>query len=237
LHRRNFLVNSEQLKTDLIILEPEEANHAARVLRLKVGDEVYLLDGKGGQALALIERLSPMLCRIVARPCWNAPLPRLVILMGLSKTMDLIVQKFTELMIDEIIPFTSSRSVVEPGTAKVERWNRISLQALKQCGAPRAPKLAAPVDLESVLKLAPERVLKIMAHELEEEVYLHQLLPASIPPEIWIMVGPEGGFTPEEAEMAVSQYNFLPCRLLSCILRSETAALFMASVLRSRWNG
>ena len=235
--QRRFIVSPAQLKTELVILDPGEASHAQRVLRLRVGDEVWLLDGNGNQALAIIERLSPMLCRVTHRPRWQPPRPRLVIVLGMSKNpaMELLAQKFTELMVDEIRPFNASRSVSEPGANKTERWARISQQALKQCGAARAPMISSPAGLADIVARAPQDALKIIAFEEEEQVSFKQLLPEQAPPEIWAIVGPEGGLTAEEVATA-SQAGFISCQLTASILRSETAALVLAGMLRCYWN-
>ncbi len=102
--QRFFIVSPEELKSELIMLNANEAGHALRVLRLHTGQDIWLVDGMGGQARAVIERTTPMLCRVVERPPWLAPRPRLVLGLGISKNpaMELMAQKLTELMVDEV---------------------------------------------------------------------------------------------------------------------------------------
>jgi 16S rRNA (uracil1498-N3)-methyltransferase len=242
---RRFLVAPGQLKSELIILEPGEASHAQKVLRLQAGDEIWLLDGLGSQARAVVERLNPMLCRVRERPCWPPPRPRIIMLLAVSKNqaMDILAQKLTELMVDEIRLFNAARSVAEGWGNKNDRWERLAGQALKQCGAARAPRFILPPcprgSLEEVLGQAPPaqlaRALKIVAYEEEQKVSLAQVLPGQAPEEVWVIIGPEGGLSKEEIESA-RERAFVSCRLTSSILRSETAALVAAGCLRCHWE-
>jgi 16S rRNA (uracil1498-N3)-methyltransferase len=242
---RRFLVSADQLRSELVILEPAEAMHAQRVLRLREGDDLWLLDGLGNQALAVVERLNPMLCRVRERPVWQAPRPRVVMLLGIVKplAMELLAQKLTELMVDEIRLFVAARSVAEAGGHKSGRWERLAGQALKQCGAARAPRFIYPpssaAGLQEVLDQAPEHelkpALKILASEHEKQTGLPDLLPARVPESVWVIVGPEGGLTGQEIEPARAR-GFAACRLTGSILRSETAAIVLAGCLRCHWE-
>jgi 16S rRNA (uracil1498-N3)-methyltransferase len=242
---RRFLVSADQIRSELIILDPGEAMHAQRVLRLREGDELWLLDGLGNQALAVVERLNPMLCRVRERPPWQPPRPRLVMVLGITKplAMELLAQKLTELMVDEIRLFVAARSVAEAGGHKSGRWERLAGQALKQCGAARAPRFIYPpsstAGLKEALDQAPERelkpALKILASESEKQISLPGILPAQVPESVWVIVGPEGGLTGPETELARGQ-GFMPCRLTSSVLRSETAAIVLAGCLRCHWE-
>jgi 16S rRNA (uracil1498-N3)-methyltransferase len=199
----------------------------------------------GNQALAVVERLNPLLCRVRERPLWQPPRPRLVMLLGMVKpaAMELLAQKLTELTVDEIRPFSALRSLTEAGGAKSERWERLAGQALKQCGAARAPRFIYPpfpsAGLREVLEQAPppelEPALKILASESETITSLSALLPAQAPESVWVIVGPEGGLSGEESQLAQS-WGFTSCRLTASILRSETAAIVIAGCLRCHWG-
>ena len=148
--------------------------------------------------------------------------------------MDLLAQKLTELMVDEIRPLQLTRSVAESLAHKSERWQRIALQALKQCGSPRSPRFTKPVSLEEFIQAAPPEAVKLITWEHEQERSLCQILPTICPAEVWAILGPEGGLTNLEVEAAIS-YGFTPCRLTANTLRSETAAVVLGGVLRCFW--
>lgn len=241
---RRFLVQPGELAGETVSLPPEEAAHARKVLRLAVGDQVELIDGEGGRASARLERLDRQgaLCRVLGRQTAVPPVPRLVICPGLAKgpAMELLAVKLTEMAVDQVRPALCRRSVPRPGDsdARVERWRRLAGQALKQCGAARLPSFLPPAPLADVLAAAPDEALKLLLYEQERDTSLAGVLEAHpAAGEVWALVGPEGGFAPEEAA-AAARAGFIPCGLPHVILRAETAALAVAAVLRfgRRWG-
>ena len=219
-------------------LTPAEAAHARQVLRLQPGDEVWLLDGQGTQARALISRSakSGVACQVleVLRP--PRPQPRLVLCPGLLKApaMELLAVKLCELGVDEVRPHVGPRSVpkVRDPAAKRGRWRRLAEQALKQCGAAQAPLFLDPAPLAEVLDTAPAEALKIMLHEDERRTSLAQALAAHPgATEVWGLVGPEGGLALDEVA-AASAAGFIACGLGPVVLRAETACLALAAVVR-----
>lgn len=226
------------LARELVELEPAEAAHARQVLRLKPGDQVWLLDGRGRKARALIQRSdkSGVTCLVQELSEIPRPLPRLVLCPGLLKTpaMDLLAVKLCELGVDQVRPYVGSRTVprLAEGAAKHERWQRLAEQALKQCGAGQAPGFTSPAPLAEVLASAPAAALKIMLYEDERQRSLAQALAAHPgAAEVWGLVGPEGGLAPEEVAQA-RDAGFLPCGLGPVVLRAETASLALAAVVR-----
>ncbi len=235
---RRFLVSPADLERDVVELGPGEAAHARKVLRLGPGDEVWLLDGQGRRARARVERAdrAGVACRVLDLDLAPAPGPRLVLCPGLLKApaMDLLAVKLTELCVDQVRPFFSQRSVVRGGEAggKVGRWRRLAAQALKQCGAGRAPVFHEPLDLAGLLDLPPAGALRLLVYEEERGLSLAQALAGLDPGgEVWLLVGPEGGFAPQEAEAAVAA-GFTACGLGPVVLRAETASLACAAVVR-----
>jgi len=238
--QRRFLVEPGSLSVGAELkLAPEEAMHAAKVLRLKTGDQVWLLDGAGAIAWAEIAALDKrsVTCRVLKVKTLDRPLPRLVLCPGLAKNpaMDLMAVKLTELMADEARTFVSSRSVpkLKDPEAKTGRWRRLSLQALKQCGAAWPPDWSLPVDFTQILGQPPGGALKLMLYEgaggapsLAQALGRRDALG-----EVWVLVGPEGGFAKEEAEAAQAA-GWTVCSLPGTILRAETAVLAAAAVIR-----
>jgi 16S rRNA (uracil1498-N3)-methyltransferase len=236
--RRRFLVPPEALRAEVVELHPEEAAHARRVLRLGVGEEVWLLDGAGTLARAELVEVGrqAVRARVLQRLRPEPPRPRLVLCLGLLKgpAMDLAVTKLTELAVDELRPFTSSRSVprLKDAAARLSRWQRLAGQALKQCGAARPPQISAPEPLEELLPRAREDTMRLLLYEGASRPTLAQAL-ASGPEvgEVWLVVGPEGGFAPQEVE-AARRLGFRVVGLGPTVLRAETAAVVAAGLVR-----
>lgn len=243
--QRRFLVPPGALDAAqpgaLVALPAEEAAHARKVLRLKPGDQVWLLDGQGRRARAELVSLErgQALARLEALEEEPPPDWRLVLCPGLLKTpaMDVLAVKLCELGVDQVRPFVSARAVPKAGQAghKVERWQRLAAQALKQCGGARAPQFLEPLPLADLLAQAPPQAHKLMLYEDETGLSLAQAL-ATLPPlapggQVWGLVGPEGGFAPEEAQAAQAA-GFVLCGLGPRVLRAETASLALAAVLR-----
>jgi len=236
--RRRFLVPPGSLEPGRELeLPPAEAAHARKVLRLGPDQIVWLLDGRGRVARARLLRVErrSVLARVEEVETPPPPRPRLVLGLGLLKApaMDLLCRALTELMVQELRPFLCRRSVPrldKPGQ-RVERWQRLAAQALKQCGAPQAPRIHQPVPLAEMLAAAPAGARRILLYEEERHHPLARALAGPVPEEVWLLVGPEGGFTPQEAE-AAGQAGFTACTLPGALLRAETAALAAAAVVR-----
>jgi 16S rRNA (uracil1498-N3)-methyltransferase len=238
--QRRFLVEPGSLNAGATLkLAPEEAAHAAKVLRLKAGDEVWLLDGAGVQAKAEIAALDKrsVSCRVLTLETTVRPVPRLVLCPGLAKNpaMDLIAVKLSELMTDEVRPFISSRSVpkFKDPEARTQRWRRLSMQALKQCGAAWPPQWSLPITFDQIINRPPADALKLILYEdAEGAPSLAQALGRRDElSEVWLLVGPEGGFARDEAQAAQAA-GWTICALPGAILRAETAALAAAAVIR-----
>ncbi len=235
---RRFLVAPGDLAEETVQLDKTEANHARKVLRLGVGDRVQLLDGRGKRAEAEILQLGRegMTCKVLRIEDAEPLQPRLVLCPGLAKgpAMDLIAVKLTELAVDQIRPFMARRSEpkIKDAGARLDRWQRLAGQALKQCGAPRTPEFFEPVDFADLLESAPENAAKIMLYERHEGMSLARALAdTGRAGEVWLIIGPEGGF--DDSEVALAQNaGFTLCGLPGTILRAETACLAAASIVR-----
>ncbi|BEQ16125.1 RsmE family RNA methyltransferase [Desulfoferula mesophila] len=235
---RRFLVDPAALAVGEVALAAAEAAHARKVLRLAPGAEVELIDGQGRRARGVLTRLdkSGAIVRVEALEEAAPPAPRLVLCPGLLKSpaMDLLAAKLTELAVDQVRPVLTRRAVpkADGGGAKLTRWQRLAGQALKQCGAAQAPEFVPPAHLAQVLAAAPASAGKLLLYEDEARTSLAQALPGLAgAAEVWALVGPEGGFTPEEAAQAAAA-GFVSCRLPHTILRAETASLVVAGVIR-----
>jgi len=235
---RRFLVPPQALAQEMVELPLKEAAHARRVLRLKEGDAVILMDGQGRSAPARIVQVNKktVLCRMEQVRSAEPLFPRLVICPGLLKApaMDLLAVKLTELAVDEVRPVICRRSVpqLKDAPARLARWERLGGQALKQSGASRQPLFHPPMPLVDFLAEAPAAALRLMIYEKEPGLTLAQALAnAKNPPLVWALIGPEGGFSGQEAQAArLAGFNL--CGLPGPILRAETACLAVAAVIR-----
>jgi len=210
--------------------------HVIRVLRLRLGDPITVFDGSGndyaGEIVGTARRGVEV--RVGAgRPVdMESPL-RLVLLQGLCRgpRMDIVVQKATELGVSEIRPVLGERAVVrlaeERTAGRTEHWQRVAVSACEQCGRSRIPPVHAPAPLvEALAALEPG------THGLMLDPRAESGLPtAPLAPGLALLIGPEGGLTEAERELALS-HSFAPVRLGPRILRTETAPLSALSILQ-----
>jgi len=213
---------------DVTVLDGPEGHHAADVMRLRVGEELLLGDGRGGVASAVVQAVGRGRLDLSLTDRWYAepPAPHLVVAQGIAKgdRGELAVQAMTEVGVDEIVPWTAARSVARwKDDRPLERWRAVAREAAKQARRPWLPVVSAPVPTEA---LAPTLVL----HE-EATVRLSTVeLPAG---DILVVVGPEGGIAPEELEAFVAA-GAVPVRLGDTVLRTSTAGVAALAVLSAR---
>lgn len=238
---RRFFVPPETLAETVIPLTGEILHHLAVVLRLSVGDEIVLLDGRGTLCRCQITALQKKTAQVAVVERWqesDTAFP-IHLLQALPKSdkMDLVLQKGTELGIRRFSPLYSCRSVPKLAPEKVEqrcqRWRRIVSEAARQSRRPLLPEVATPRPLAETLTDCGE-ALRLMLWE-EGSRPLAEVLPAEAPASIALLVGPEGGFTGEEAKTA-TEAGFQPVHLGPRIMRSETAGFAVTAILQYRYG-
>jgi 16S rRNA (uracil1498-N3)-methyltransferase len=225
------------------VLTGDEAKHAAQVLRLRCGDRLTVFDGTGRSAPAEITTIARSevglrLGETVVRPLTG---PRLHLAQAVpkGKTMDLIVQKAVELGVASIQPLITRRTVVqveaEETGRKSGKWQRVALEACKQCGQDLLPQVL-PVSRFTEWLLQPPGGLRVIASLAPGSRPLRELLRDVDPPtDATLLIGPEGDFTPEETDAALAA-GFQPASLGPIVLRAETAAIFAISALRYEFS-
>ncbi|MHB8054567.1 MAG: RsmE family RNA methyltransferase [Candidatus Aminicenantales bacterium] len=237
-----FFLSRADLAGSRAALRGPEHHHLARVLRARAGDQIWLFDedgvryraevvssGEDESALSILEILPPLATatRIILAPALLK-----------AKTMDDVIQRATELGAARISPVESERSVARAGERaekKVERWSRIARTAAKQSRAARVPEIDAPVPLREFIVScrAPRRIyLDERGGASLKSLRTVDLLP---PAAAAVLVGPEGGWSAAEAR-AISEAGFEPFGLGRTILRAETAALAVLTILAHEWN-
>jgi 16S rRNA (uracil1498-N3)-methyltransferase len=235
-----FYVPQPRIEKGMLKVEGEEVKHIRKVLRLRAGDEIALFDGLGKEFEGMIveEGLSSVIIKIqkVYSSKRDSPL-EVTLAQSLLKgeKMDYLIQKATELGIQEIIPFLSSRSVPlleKSGKLKRHhRWERIAVEASKQCGRSVVPKIESLQDYSEILRRTSPNTLLLILWE-REGTRLKEILERSEErKKIFFVIGPEGGFSQKEVEEA-KRAGFIPVTLGRRILRAETASLCLLSILQ-----
>ena len=233
---------------DVLALPDDEARHLTRVLRLKVGDAVRVFNGRGGEFEATIDgagrngievRLGAV--REAAREARVALTLAQAVLKG--DKMDDVVRDAVMIGVSAIQPIVTTRtevtrSALEKGS-RVGRWHRVAVSSAKQCGRAVVPAIREPLTLETLLRATAAERSSGSALMLVEpgapvaSLTLADLDPAP-PPEVMLMIGPEGGWTPEELETAGGS-----CRMLTLggrTIRADAMAAVAISALFARWG-
>lgn len=240
-----FFVSPDQIKEGHIHITGPDVNHISRVLRLGAGDILTVLDGRGKSYEAVIEKPAGdgIVCAVrKVTVLGDAPLLKVTLVQGIPKgdKMDLIVQKGTELGVSRIIPLICQRVVVklegEKSGKRRERWQRIALEAAKQCRRPDVPEVCEPTEWDRVLAGLTPEVAALIPWEEENVLSLKEVLMRNTPKqEVCVFIGPEGGFTPPEVERA-RERGVCPVTLGPRILRTETAGLAVLSMILYQWG-
>ncbi|MGH8311491.1 MAG: 16S rRNA (uracil(1498)-N(3))-methyltransferase [Steroidobacteraceae bacterium] len=219
------------------LLRPAAAAHVRRVLRLGVGDEITVFDGRGGEYAATIIETRGTALRVRVgeyRPVERESALSITLGQGVSRgeRMDWVVQKATELGVAAITPLMTERSVVklDPVQArkKFEHWRAIVISACEQSGRNRLPDLPAPLSFGQWLEAASRDGARILLDPTAQSG-LRSIDQAT---SVTLLIGPEGGLDPAERAQA-TQAGFVPVRLGPRILRTETAAVAAISALQA----
>ncbi len=222
-----------------------EFEHMKKVLRLKPGERVTLFDDTGWEHEAIIQSYGAGVADLEIQrsyqPMRESPLDiTLAQAMGKGEKMDWVVEKATELGVQAVLPFVSSYTVPRLTADKMQkrhsRWEKIAVSAAKQSGRTRIPKILELCDFDEVIQKDWSCDLKILFCPGESVLGLNQLkgerkhLAALL-----LVIGPEGGFTAEEVEQA-SHHGFHTVQLGKRVLRTETAAVAVLSIVQFLWG-
>ncbi len=207
-------------------LTEEESKHCIRVLRLKAGDPVYLIDGVGGFYYAKITEDHPKRCTVSVYQTIKEYGKRnyhLTIAIAPTKSIDRFewfLEKATEIGIDRIVPFVSKQS--ERKVVKPDRLNKIINAAMKQSKQAYLPKFEELCSFDELLSLdLPPK--KFIAHCFDDEKY-YLTNEVQKHENVCVLIGPEGDFTKQEVEKAIEK-GFKPVSLGNSRLRTETAGI------------
>lgn len=227
-----------------LTLSLEESHHLLRVLRLERGDEVFVFDGCGNEyrcrfaepdgKRAVVEVAETLTDEV------ESPLA-LVLAQALAKgeKFDWIVQKATELGVCRIVPLLTAQADVrlkdEQASRRRERWQRIALEAAKQCGRRRLVEISEPLRVKEFLQNAAAGVRLYCSERggaLLEEALIGDVVDRQTST-VTVFVGPEGGWSNAEID-CFADYHCQPVTLGRRILRAETAAIVAVALLQHR---
>jgi len=235
-----FYVPQPRIQNGMLKVEGDEVKHIRKVLRLREGDGITVFDGLGKEFEGTIveEGLSSVVIRVenVCSSKGDSPV-EVTLAQSLLKgeKMDYLVQKATELGVQVIVPFLSSRSVPlldKSGRQKRHhRWERIAIEASKQCGRVVVPKIESLQDYSDMLQRSSPGTLRLILWEREGKRLKEILKISKEGRRVFFVVGPEGGFSDGEVEKARGA-GFIPVTLGGRILRAETASLCFLSILQ-----
>lgn len=244
-----FFVSKENIDeaSRTVCVLGEDAFHIARSLRMAVGDALTVCDGDGRDYECTLTKIrdSEVRCEInSAFDCPAEPPYRATVYQALVKgdRLDTTIQKSVEFGACRIVPFESSRCIVrlknEKEGAKSVRRRRIAAEAAKQCGRGIVPEVGDPIPFKEMLAEAAKSELTVFCYENEGENMLGtalEMLRNEPPKTVSVIVGPEGGFSQQEAQEA-QESGIRIFGLGKRILRTESAAAFVLACLSSEFE-
>jgi len=242
MRKNRFYIETGLAQVDEVQLSDRAAQHAARVLRLKVGDQVTLFNGDGFDydcELISVHKSTVMVKVLRSEMTENESPLDIVLLQGISNgyRMDYTIQKAVELGVKRIQPIDTARSVVKLNASRVERrvlhWQGVAISASEQSGRVVVPVVEKPMSLANWLAHDDQASVCRLLLNPEGAVRLAGLKNPKLP--IQLLVGAEGGLTSAEIELATSR-GFESVLLGPRILRTETAALAAVSALLAIWG-
>ena len=239
-----FFITPGQVEGTHITVAAEDLRHIRTVLRKKPGDLLILCDGLGSEYTVRItdSNRAQIITEIIEKRVKEIGIPRITLGQGLARSdaMDWIAQKATELGVSNIVPLVTERTIVKikDEEARRTRWQKICREAAMQCGRPDIPQVGTVTSLRDfVTTLAPPRAgqadpmtLLLLPWEEGTKPVKEVLRNRDGLKQVVVLIGPEGGLSTAEAETAQAG-GFVPASLGSGILRTETAALAVLSMI------
>lgn len=242
MHR--FYLPPSDCSSSTLLLKGAEAHHASRVLRVRPGERVTVLDGAGGEFHCDVEEVTKreVTLRVAERRGHPALLWSVTLFLAIpkGKIIESVIEKATELGAARIVPLLTDRVTTrldaEDAAEKGGKWQRVAVEAIKQCGAAWLPKVEAPVMLREYLTRG-ERFDLALVGALQGEVRHprevfreFETKPGTSPCRLAVWIGPEGDFTSEELS-AIQAAGAKAITLGPLVLRVETAAIYCLSFL------
>lgn len=235
---RRFYAPLENFTETNVVLNLEETRHLRDVLRLRVSDQVQVFDGEGKEFLCEIETIGKkesvltIIEEIAPKSSESNLNLTLAVAILKGEKFDLVIQKAVELGVSKFIPITTKRTDVKLKDAdkRLERWQRIILEASKQCGRAKLMKIESPISFESLVKKSGDEKFALFSERNGENF-------SAIKPSLNIttIIGSEGGW--EDSEIELAQNNGVQIVTLGGrILRAETAVIAISALLQNHFG-
>ncbi len=239
-----FFVNKENIGEDNIYLDNnEDLKHIKKVLRMKIGDEIEISDCDKFEYIGEIQEIEKDYVKVKIldkQKFAKEPSLKITLFQGIPKQgkMELIVQKNVELGINKIVPVFMQRTVVSDNgkmDKKIDRWQKVSAEAVKQCKRGIIPEISGNIDFKNMVETLDKYDLVVFPYENEEKRTIKEYLKNVTKnhkkiENIAVIIGPEGGFSDLEAEELMKK-DVEPVSLGNTILRTETAGMATVAML------
>jgi 16S rRNA (uracil1498-N3)-methyltransferase len=228
---------------DRVLLPVDEAEHLTRVLRLSTGDRIRVFNGRGAEFEAVVDTAGRESVRVeIGAPCSPAPEPRVAITLAQAvlkgDKMDEVVRDAVMLGVAAIQPIVTARTEISKEALtrgrRRERWERVAVSSAKQCGRAVVPAILEPHSFATPSEIGlPSPVFVLVEPGVSSGVALGDLA-AQIPSRATLVVGPEGGWTPDEVQAASTIGSLVT--LGGRTLRADAMALVALAALFARWG-
>jgi len=244
-----FFIKRKNIKFPFAYVDGEEHHHLKRVARIQPHENVWLFDDKGLSYFAQVDEVGRERTKFLIKRIREKDEPNIKITLAQTllktKTMELVLQKSTELGAMRIIPVITSRSIVkveQKGHAKMDRWKRITIEASKQCGRATLPVIFPPTPLERFFNERNETERLFLNERGGKDLKDILCSPSDSakysvfpPSSVIILIGPEGGWTDKE-EHDILDCGFKAVGISRQVLRAETAAISALAMISHFWD-
>ena len=239
---RRFYINRPGEPGTVYTIGNQDVNHITNVLRMKTGDDIWLFDGNGYEFKARIQSMTTDTVTVEIIEGFFCPAePPVRITVGQAvlkhKKLDTTIRQLTELGMDGWMPVDTERSISKIDDknerTKSERWQTIVRESVKQCQRGLIPQIYPAVDFKKALLLGTQHDINIIFSDKDGDT-LDLIKNRTYRPgaAIFLLLGPEGGFTPREIELAL-QHGFIAAGLGPRILKADTAAVAACAIVQN----
>jgi RNA methyltransferase, RsmE family len=242
-----FFVEQKQIENNKIVIIDEDVNHIRNVLRYKIGDNIQVCDSESIDYLCQITEFGKEnIVLEILEKCDSKAEPQIEVTLfqclPKSDKFDLIIQKCTELGVRKFVPVLGKRVIVKmegkDELKKIQRWQKIALEAAKQCGRGKVPDVGNVVEMKKLVEKIEKYDIVLVAYEDSRDVSLKKIinrvsdmfLSKSRFLSIGIVIGPEGGLEKEEVDV-LKEAGAHIVGLGPRILRTETAGIVLTSII------